>query len=595
MSGKQRSQDTENKVLKKSDSAEKTPQQEANPSQMLSRSDMMVLQRTIGNSGLAQMLGQTQSPRANVEVSNSNLVQRVRSRSNAVSGGPAPFAPPQTRGRSNAISGGPAPFAPQTRGRSNAVSGGPAPFAPPQTRGRSNAISGGPAPFVQLEGFPKFVQQLSGKDISAGLINSKLSKTDLLKAATEASLGTAEQAAGLGTTVAGAIRGGEKIATGMSGVSDALGTVGSSISLIFDSVELGKNILQTIKNHGKNDTGENIDLFESGVTVFKDGLDVCNGALSTFTTLLGAFQAASSALPIIGDVISIISAGLDIVLKAIDILKRGWKVIKAIKYRDAIKENWAKNRALVTQWLEDSGATTKEKEEILGKKDKRKGIKSANKLTDFVMKRDEETRLSGHRAKVDPAKSASAIDNLKNYLIDKELASVNKKRVNRQILPLITDGGDILADLLTISGKTTSLITTAAGSAAMGAGAAAGAGISLGTTLASGSIQAAGTGAKGVSWLTRNIKQQARNKNILGGNQDKSSKNKKKNRVYVVEQLLRQAQKLPKFDANDPNVTEQYDRMEMRFEATGVDMEVFAKGDLDTHIKKMYKAIKERE
>lgn len=604
MAGKVSEEALEDKVLKRKKSAESDKEHQSNPSKHLNHGDFATLQRTVGNHGLAQLLRQPAATGGDTAIqrkgrSRSNAISEGeapnpangRGRSNAIAEDRAPLAP-TSRGRSNAISGGPAPFAPTGRERSNAVSGGRAPFA---GRGRSNAISGGPAPFLQLEGFPKFVQQLEGQDISGTLIKNSLSKKDLVESVADAGFTATGIAVDTGSTVAGAIRGGEKIATGMSGVSDVLGTVSTSIGSVFNAINLGNSILQLKDKDSKMSIDDKLDLVSNPLALLKDGLDICNGVLSLFTTLLSGVQAAASALPLVGDIISILSAGLDIVLKGIDFIRRTIKVVTAMNLRKEIKQMWSKDRALVERWLDDAGAWPKEKEKILGSKEDRKGIKSENKLTDFVMSREKEMSLGGERSNTNQKRSAEALENLKTYLIDKELASVNKKRINRQIIPLITDAGDILADLMTIAGKTTSLITTAVGSAAAGTGAAVGAGVSLGTTIASGGIQGAGAAAKGTSWLVRNVKQQARNNGVSGTSSDKSSKNKKKNRIFIVEQMLKQAQNLPKYDPNNPEITAQYSRMEMRFEATGVDVEQMGKSSVETHIKTMYKAIKERE
>lgn len=545
MSSKQSSQKLENKVLKKEDSAETAPKQRAESAHMLTRSDIMVLQRTMGNSGMTQLL-RSQPHAGSSDKSASNYpIQRK-----------FPKNPFKRSRNSRPAQNQPAAAAEQ------AVAG---PERAPKEKG--------------IDKFGKFVGTLEGHNITPQWISDKTSKldaadlgNDVLSGIKDGILSTASKGAGGGTA--------SKV---IDDVSEGLGAVSAGFSTITGGIRTCGRVLKLINPKHKNTKGDWINLVKEGLGTFKSFLDTLKGFVGSFTAILDGFQLASTLLVGIGDAISILTAAIDTVIKVIDIIQRGYAVLKAFLAQDKVRKTTMKH-AQVSALFATLGATPEEEKQFLSKK-KVGGIKNRLGLkTEFLPAKELE-------AQGDPQKAA-AVEKLKYHIADIELISINKKRGKRQAVPIAADLGDILADVTTMGTKTTALIATVAGSAAAGIGAGAGGAISLGGSVTSLALKTSGTVAKGVAWLSRTVKQAARDGvhdsvslpgvnvpmrvdiTVPHTNQAKTSEQKQDHRVFVVQQLLTQAQNLPPYDRENP---EPYRPLYTRFKAIGYEPKRFNK------------------
>ncbi|MEX1020076.1 MAG: hypothetical protein WDZ49_10480 [Litorilinea sp.] len=189
-----------------------------------------------------------------------------------------------------------------------------------------------------------------------------------------------------------------------------------------------------------------------------------------------------------------------------------------------------------------------------------------------------------------------ALEKLREFLTMQELITVNNKRFNRQLTPVVVKFGNISADILSIVGAITSAIITVTGAAAYGAGAAAGMGVSIITGVTSASIKLGGAGTIAGAKGWRTLKQAGRNREWKGFNKEKSSELKKERRFRHTATLLKMAGSLPAYDNSDSEVKGQYKRMETFLEVAGVDLGDFYKhnGNIGQQVKMLMEALAQR-
>lgn len=190
-----------------------------------------------------------------------------------------------------------------------------------------------------------------------------------------------------------------------------------------------------------------------------------------------------------------------------------------------------------------------------------------------------------------------ALEKLREFLTMQELITVNNKRFNRQITPVIVKLGNISADIVSIIGAISSVIVTLTGAAAYGAGAAAGLGISIGTGVTSTSIKLGGAGTLAGAKGWRSLKQTGRNRGWKGFNKEKSSELKQERRFRHAAALLKMAGSLPAFDNSDDEVKNEYKRMERFLSVAGVDLGEFYKynGNIGQQVKMLMDALAQRD
>ncbi len=457
--------------------------------------------------------------------------------------------------------------------------------------------------FTTITNFSGIVKSIRTECDAAGGVGRKLEQVGILG---EGFSQDAALAAGTGSKVlnaielaAGSAENGKEVAMAAKSVDGILNFVASGASAV-KNVFTGVYTIVKAYNEKSLERLKTLDFALTPIEFVKNALGTVKSLVSacnTFMVVLGGMKAGSNVLPIVGDAISIVTSLIGTLIETARLIRSGIKVITAYKRIQRLREDRKKSGVKLSFLMAYTDVDSADQDKIF--KSSSAGKDGTNKenvleLAKYVKKR--EGMFNQMEAGEKRDEERKKLDMLQDYLVDSELIEINQKREDRQAVPVLAGSFNIAGNLTNIIGKTTAIVTTAAGSAAAGSGAAVGAGISIGTGVGGAALSGLGTilplGAKGL----RETKKFMRKHDAPLTNQDKTSEEKKGRRVNTVRQLLTQAANLPEYEAGNSTIESSYKRIEHRFVASGVDMEkLYKENSFEGRAKLMLKAVAERD
>lgn len=341
---------------------------------------------------------------------------------------------------------------------------------------------------------------------------------------------TASNAGGFGATVAqvaDASDAGATASTAFIGIGGGIETVSGSAQLL---ISTARTITGVVRNVSAQRKGE----ATTWSTVGTDSIGILKGALATAqscVTSIAAFTNIAGKAAELMNALPLVGAAVNIAIQLLDI---AIQVINGTKHLIKLIQAKVRQNKLAT-WAGDPAATHRE------------------------------TKLYGH------------------------LADVNRKRFNRELLPVCTAVINTCADLISIGGSVMNICGVAT-APAYGAGVAVMA-VGYGMSAVGGLTKVGTALAAPVAGMVRKTKQlsndveankapdnrKARFLNKTGiskvlGDANKSTAKKERRYHADAQRLFTLMAKLPAFDASQEDVVNQYERMRYVVKATGVSM-----------------------
>ncbi|MBK9125598.1 MAG: hypothetical protein IPM16_21070 [Chloroflexi bacterium] len=444
----------------------------------------------------------------------------------------------------------------------------------------ATAFSGAAAAGGSLSGIVGFISSIQNWGEAENHWQRADLVMDMIGQGSQTLTGAGQTVAAAGGVVAGGVArhhdnlsAASDVADGFSGASDFIGALGGSVETLVSAAKIVPAAVQLFKGTGEGSTADQVlDITGHSIKVLKGFLSVAKSTISglrVFLDIAGKSADFVAAVPIVGSAISIGIQLLDILLQAVEIIRHAIRIHKA----------------------------------------RRNAAKMERQLTP----------LGTAALKAKKRNRAAAVANItddKDHLLLK-LIEVNRKRVNRAVLPLTSACINTIADVISISGSILNIVGVAT-SAAYGAGVALMA-TGYAATGTAGALKLGTALAKPTAALIRFQKQQMRNlaaKDTTNSgkktkwivekagkvyNKDKSSTKKKAEYLANARRLMTIAKGLDvvKDTDKEPVKTQKlksYEQLELMIKATGVSPKKLYKqnGNPAEQMKMLIAAMKER-